>query len=44
MDHGQIDSTIRLGFACASGVGMADAAAGVNAVGSARVILARRRP
>jgi hypothetical protein len=44
MDHGQFDSMIRLGFVCASGVGMADATAAVNAVGSARVILARRRP
>jgi hypothetical protein len=35
---------IRLGFACASAVGMADAATAVNAVSSARVILARRRP
>jgi hypothetical protein len=35
---------IRLNFACASVVGMADAAAAVNTVDPARVILARRRP
>jgi hypothetical protein len=34
---------IRLGLACASVVGMADAAAAVNAAGLARVIPARRR-
>jgi len=35
---------IRLGFAHIGVVGMADAAAAVNAVGPARVDLARRRP
>jgi hypothetical protein len=35
---------IRLGFAYASGAGMADAAAAVNADGAARDVLARRRP
>jgi hypothetical protein len=35
---------IRLGFANAKVVGMADAAAAVNAVRLARVILARRCP
>jgi hypothetical protein len=35
---------IRLGFVLAGVAGMADAAAAVNAVGPARVVVARRRP
>jgi hypothetical protein len=35
---------IRLGFALAGTAGMAEAAAAVNAVDPARVIVARRRP